>query len=96
MKRRGEKITHISELFEKYRAKLKPPQRTIVDEFRKIVHTVVGIEIEDNHCSYSPHSRTLVLNIPGPTKTEILLKKEKLLEELHKSFGAKNTPKQIL
>lgn len=93
---RGEGIKKINNLFEKYKKSLRAPQATVVKEFQGVVYELFGSEVGKHQCSYTPHSRTLVLTIGGPLKTEILLRKKEILTRLKEELGEKSSPKQIL
>ena len=93
---RGEGIKKINHLFDKYKKILHAPQATVIKEFRGVVYEVIGVELAEHQCAYTPHTKTLVLTVQWPVKTEILLQKKKILTELKNNLGDKSAPKQIL
>lgn len=93
---RGEGIKKINNLFDKYKKTLRAPQATVVKEFQGVVYELFGSEVNAHQCSYTPQSKTLVLTIGGPLKTEILLRKKEVLLRLKNELGEKSAPKQIL
>ena len=73
---RGEGVKKISSLFDKYKNTLRAPQESVVKEFRGVVYELFDTELAPHQCSYTPRSRTIVLTVGGPLKTEILLQKK--------------------
>lgn len=95
-KTRGGDITKISELFAKYVQRLQAPQGTVIKTFQEVVHDLFGITIRKEQCSYTVSTRTLALTLPGPIKSEILLKKKEILTHLKGRLGEKSAPQNIL
>lgn len=95
-KPRGQGIVKVSELFKKYKQTLRAPQATVIQEFRGIVYEELGVEIKIHQCAYTPQSRTLVLTVGGPLKTEIILRKKQILKKLTDVLGEKSAPRQLL
>lgn len=96
MKKRGQGITKVSDLFKKYRDTLIAPQGSVIDAFIEATRVHVGVVIQKNDCSYSPATRTLTYRGSGMIKTEILLKKEMILKTLSERLGKKSVPEKIL
>ncbi len=96
IKKRGQGIVKISDLFKKYTDVLKAPQGTVVKNFIEVVQDLFGITLRADQCSYSVVSQTLSLRISGTLKTEILLQKKKIIQEMSDRLGEKNKLKEIL
>jgi hypothetical protein len=95
-KSRGTGIVKVADLFEKYKKTLKAPQASVVKAFQEAVEEVLGVRIIPHQCVYSPRTHTLLLNMGGPQKTEILFKKKEILFKVGERVGEKNAPTQIL
>ena len=96
MKKRGKGVVQISSLFEKYKNKLQAPQSTVINNFIELIEIELGYQIQKHQCRYSPQSKILSISVSGPVKTEILLQKELLLQQLQERVGEKSAPKQII
>ena len=95
-KKGGHNITKVSDLFAKYAKILKAPQGTVLQAFIDVINDQFGISLKKEQCAYQVHSKTLVLSVSGPLKSEILLNKQHILHEIGKKIGSENTPKNIL
>lgn len=94
-KRRGE-VVRINQLFEKYRTHLRAPQQSVVEEMRRIIHEVVGVELKNQQLTYSVATRTLAIQAPGLIRQEIILKQTIILQSAKTRLGVKNCPHTIL
>jgi len=95
-KQRGSEVRKIGDLFEKYKHTLRAPQGVVTNAFIEVVTDLIGIEIPKEHISYSVHNKTLTMRIPGPLKTEILLKKKEILTHMKGRIGEQSVPKVFL
>lgn len=95
-KKRGEGITHVSKLFEKYTKALCAPQGTVVKEFIELVNDLYGIQIKTEQCVYSVYTKTIKLSVSGMIKTELLLRKKEILTHMKGRLGEKNAPQEII
>lgn len=93
---RGNGITKISDLFETYKKRLRAPQKTVIDTFVEVVSDVLEFTITRESVSYTPSTKTLVLRVAGPLKTEILLRKGELLTHMKGRLGAQSAPEEII
>ena len=93
---RGEGINKIKDLFFVYTQRLQAPQRTVIQSFCEVVEELLGVPLETNTCRYAPHTRTITCTLPGPIKTEILLRKKEILTHITGRLGVQNAPKDIL
>lgn len=94
-KRRGE-VVKVSSLFEKYRNHLRAPQQSVVEEMRKIIFEVIGIQLESHQLSYTVATRTLAVHAPGLIRQEIQLKKPTILQFAQTRLGVKSCPHTII
>lgn len=95
-KQRGQGIVHVKDLFAKYAATLRAPQKTVTQAFVNAVEDTLGRAIRPEQCSYAPHTQVLTVAASGILKTEILLKKKEILKTMADVLGARNIPKEIL
>ncbi len=97
MKRaRGNGITHVGSLFEKYTKILRAPQGVVIDATTIIVEEVCGYTLPRDKCFYNASRQVLTLRVAGVVKTEILFKKADILRKLREVLGEKNAPKDIM
>jgi len=87
---------NIGSLFDKYKKKLKAPQKTIIKTFQEVIDDLFSFKIKSNQCSYTPSNKTLMINVGGPLKSEILLKKKEILVHMRGRLGEKSAPKEII
>lgn len=93
---RGEGIRKISDLFETYKNRFVAPQKAVIDAFIDVVRDVFEVDVRAGDISYTPSTRTLSLRLPGPFKSEVLLKKEEILMHMKGRLGPKNAPRDII
>jgi hypothetical protein len=95
MKRRGE-LTHVTALFEKYKQRIKPPQKTVQNVMVEVIFDVTGYTVKDTALFYIVSTRTLTLKIPSILKQEILLHQSEILIHAKGRLGETNAPLRIL
>ena len=88
-------MKHISDLFERYKNKIKPPQSAVINEFVGVVKEVLDFDIKPDQCSYTVTTKTIHLKTPSVLKSEILRQKNTILGALKKQLGT-NSPEQIV
>jgi hypothetical protein len=88
--------TKISDLFEVYKKRLRAPQGSVIAATVEVIHDVLGITIETRFFAYTPTTHVLHIKAPGPIKSEIMLRKEEILNHLKGRLGEKSAPTQIL
>ena len=93
---RGQGITHVSSLFEKYKKTLRAPEATTIHTFVAVVEDEFSIPLEHDQCSYDPRTRTLAVRASGVVKTEIALKKRDILARVAQKVGERNAPTTIV
>lgn len=86
----------ISDLFAKYKTRLKPPQGVVITAFCAAVETELGVPLARSQVRYSVHSRTISVQTSGPGKSEILFKKGRILAVCKEVLGESNSPKHIV
>lgn len=94
-KQRGQGIVHVKNLFTKYAATLRAPQKTVTQAFVNAVEDTLSRAIHEQ-CSYAPQTQILTVSVSGILKTEILLKKKEILKTMADVLGPRNVPKEIL
>ena len=87
---------HVKDLFAKYAATLKAPQKSVIKAFVDVVQDTIGYTLKPEQCAYGVHNRTITLTVSGVIKTEILFKKKKILDTLKVTLGERNAPTNIL
>lgn len=92
---RGE-VVKIGDLFEKYRKKLRAPEKSVIDTALEVIHDLIPAKLTRGMCAYSPHSRILTIRASGPVKMEILLRKKEILNHLEGRLGSQSTPREII
>lgn len=95
-KERGNGVTHIGTLFKKYSETLQAPQQSVINACIEVIQEIYQYPLTTDQCRYTVASKTLTLTIKGPYKSEILLNKTCILEEIEKRVGKQNTPQNIL
>jgi len=88
-------MKHIGNLFEKYRLTIKAPQGSVETEAVAVIEKVTGFKLKKVQVVYTVSTKTLSLNIPSILKTEVLFKREQILNELQKNLGKDSSP-QVL
>ncbi|MDB9944436.1 hypothetical protein OAD26_00350 [bacterium] len=96
MRKSSDSIQNIGSLFDKYRKRLKAPQKTVINTFQEVVADLFGIHIDEKDCGYTVSNRMFRLNVSGPFKTEILMRKKEVLLHMKGRLGEKSTPKEII
>ncbi len=86
----------IGDLFERYRTHFKAPQGSVEKEVIEVIHSITGFRLEKKQVSYTVSTRTISLRVSSILKTEILFKKQEILNHLKNSLGKDNSPQTIL
>ncbi len=95
-KKRGGEVKKLSDLFKVYSTRFAPPQKSVIKAAVEVIGDLFPITVKESDCAYTPSSQILKLNIRGPIKTEVLLRKKEILIHLQGRLGVKNAPKEIL
>lgn len=93
--KRGQGITHVGSLFEKYSKVLRAPQSTVIVASIAVIEGVCGHTLATRECRYNTYTQTLTVTASGMIKTEILLHKKTILKNLREVLGEKSAPKDI-
>jgi len=88
-------MKHIGGLFERYRTTIKAPQGSVESEAILVIKTVTGFTVKKEQLVYTVSTKTLSLNVPSVLKTEVLFKRDQILQQLQKNLGSTNAP-QVL
>ncbi len=86
----------ISGLFDRIRARLRPPQGAVIDVFRKVLETETGIKLSAGTIQYNPHTRTLSVSVSGAARSEITLRRKVILTQIRDELGAQHAPQHII
>lgn len=89
-------MVHIGSLFEKYTKTLKAPQQSVINACIEVIQDIYQYPLTKEQCVYHVASKTLTLHIKGPYKSEIILNKSCILDEVTKKVGKQNAPKNII
>lgn len=89
-------IKPITNLFEKYAKLLVAPQSTVVLTAVEVIKDLCGFEVQKSALRYSPQSKVLTITVPGPQKSEILMRRSEILAHIEGRVGSKSAPKSIL
>ncbi len=95
-KPRGQGIKKVSDLFAKYKKQLHAPEGVVLDACIGVIEDLFSLTLEKNQCSFSPRTKTLTLRIPGPLKSEILLRKKEVLTHIRGRVPGSTYPEEIL
>jgi hypothetical protein len=87
-------MKHISDLFHRYQAKIKPPQKSVIKVFVAVCEEVTSHQLSLEQCSYTVGTKVIHLQIPSVLKSEVLQSKYKILAELKQRLGT-NAPQDI-
>ncbi len=96
MRKKEGSIKKISDLFETYKVRLKAPQGTVVDCFREVVEDVIGLPIRKESIKYTVYTKTLSVQVQGPLKSEIRLRKAEILAHMKGRLGEQSAPSDII
>ena len=83
-------------MFAVYRQKIKPPQASVIKVVIEVVYKEVGISLASKHFTYTPNSKVLYCKAPSVVKTEILHKKDAIIQSLQNELGERNAPTTII
>jgi hypothetical protein len=75
-------MKHISDLFQRYKNTLKPPQSSVIKEFIVVCEKITQHPLTPEQCEYLLNTRTIYLRVPSVLKSEILQQKPQLLTAL--------------
>lgn len=89
-------MKHLSNLLEKYKKNIKPPQASVEKVCIEEIKNEVGFELEATAVMYIPSTRTLKLKVPSVVKQEIKLKEAAILKKLSTKLGKESCPYVIL
>jgi hypothetical protein len=88
-------MKRLGDLFERYRTRIKAPQASVEKECLVIINELTHLKLEMSHIEYTVSTRTLSLRVPSILRTEILFKKQLILDKLKAHLGADSCPTYI-
>lgn len=93
---RERELKKVSDLLERYKNNLVPPQKTIEKAFIKAAAEACGITLLPSSVRYTVSTKTLYLTPPSVIKQELLIQKEVLVKALEKALGDRGATITIL
>jgi hypothetical protein len=96
MRKRTGEVVAIKDLFSKYKATLRAPQKTVETEVVRVVGEVTGLRLQETQVTYTVSTRTVSIQAPSLIKQELKLRQTELLKALKQNLGAKSAPLHIL
>ncbi len=88
-------MKRVGDFFERYRARLKPPQASVEKECILVIKEVSGFEILPNQIVYTVSTKTISLQVPSIVKSELRFHHSVILSELEKRLGKNGCPKVV-
>ena len=92
----NESVHQLGNLLARYKSILKPPQASVEKECLAVIKAVTGIELLPHQVSYTVSTRTLVLKTPSLLRSELMLHRGDILQELKGRLGEGSAPHTIL
>lgn len=96
MYKRSNEIVAVKDLFAKYRAVLKAPQKSVEIASVQVINKVTRFNLKETEVSYTVASRTLYIKTSSLIKQELCFYHETILNDLEVSLGKKSCPRKIL
>ncbi len=92
---RTNELKKVSDLFESYKKRLRPPQSSVVKVFVEVVDEVLNITLKPSQIEYSVVKQLLFLKTPSLLANEIKINKKELLAHLKARLGDGHGPTDI-
>ena len=89
-------LKKVSDLFESYRKRLRPPQKSVLRVFVEVVEELLSIQLDIEKLDYSVASKTIHLRVPSPVRSEVKLHEKELLAHLKARLGGLGAPKHLV
>lgn len=86
----------LGNLLLKYKSLLKPPQASVEKESIEVIKDLTGIQLLPHQISYTVSTRTLILKTPSLLRSELMMRRESILEALRRRLGEKGAPTTLL
>lgn len=93
---RHTKTVALSGILDAYKGRFSAPQQSVIDGFCYVVKTVIGLDIDQKHISYTPSTRTIFVRGPDMMKQELKMREQEIFSAITEKMGKKNTPLHIL
>ena len=90
------KMSHIGDLFDRYKKRFKAPQASVEKVCIKIIKDVTNFDLKTDQVKYTVSTRTIYLQVPSILKTELKFHYKTILKNLEYELGKETTPKIIL
>jgi hypothetical protein len=81
------KMKQISELFARYKDRIKAPQASVEKECVAVISEVTGLSVTVEQVTYTVSTKTLSLRVPSILKNELRLRQQDILCELKNRLG---------
>lgn len=89
------KFTQISDLFSKYRDRIKPPQSSVEETCFEVISEFTKLPIKRENISYTVSTRTISIQASSLIKSELMFKSEAIKKQLQEKLGVSNAPLHI-
>ena len=89
-------LKKVSDLFEAYRKRLRPPQQSVLRVFVEVVDELLSIQLEVEKLEYSVVSKTIHLKVPSAVRSELKLHEKELLAHLKARLGELAAPEHLV
>lgn len=87
----------IDTLLSRYTTRFRPPQKTVLTTFTAIVERECGVVVAPEVVDYVVSKRMIVTTrLPGPVRSEVLLKKDTILSCCVECLGEAYAPTSIV
>ena len=100
MKRRSQgnkeqKLVAINDLFAKYRNRFRAPEGSVVTAVCDVVVRITGYQISRDQVTYNVRDRVVFLRTRGVLRSELLLQKQQILDQLTAELGKQSAPHDL-
>lgn len=87
---------HLSNLLERYKKRLRPPQASVEKVVLETIEKVAGFTLEPNQLEYTVATKTIHLRVPSLLKTELKAKQADIKKELQKTLPDSDLPELFI
>jgi hypothetical protein len=95
-KRVGFTPKKISDLFDSYKTRFAPPQKTVEDLCFELITSKTRLPVIREHITYTVSTRTLYIQAPALVKSELRHHHAELIKEFKNKLGVTHSPRVIL
>lgn len=86
----------LNALLEKYRTRIRAPQKRIVEVFQHIAEQEIGVHIDTKYITYQVRDKNIFLTCPSLLKSEVSMKKRDILTRMKDILGERDAPQNII